>query len=201
MGGAPAKADVRARAESKVKGVAFRTVDRCFRDLCGERTHEEALEIMTRPVAEAYQRGTLLPASWYPVAWYRDVFRAYRAATGMGPELPRRIGALAVGHDMQGVHKRFVAWLTSPQTLLSLSQRFFSTYYDTGRLEIVSSRSGFAHLRALGCAGWDHNMWSELAGSSAALLGAAGARHVRIYGVSGGQDGDDHHELEAHWAA
>jgi len=155
---------------------------------------------MAAPVAEAYREGTLLPASWYPISWYREVFKAYRIATSMGTELPRRIGALAVQHDMQGVHKRLVAWLASPQTLLSLSQRVFNTYYDTGRIEVVSSRSGFVHIRAVGCVGWDHNMWSELAGSSAALLTAAGARHVRVYGISGGQDGDESHELEGHWS-
>lgn len=201
MGTSASKAEPRAPGEARVKGVAFRTVARCFRELCGDRAHEEALSIMSRPVADAHREGTLLPASWYPISWYRDVFRSYRAATAMGPELPRRIGALAVQHDMQGVHKRLVAWLTTPQTLLSLSQRVFNTYYDTGRIEIVASRGGFAHIRAVGCAGWDHNLWNELAGSSGALLAAAGARHVRIYGISGGQDGDEHHELEAHWAA
>jgi hypothetical protein len=200
VGAYGSKLDPRGPVEPKVKGVAFRTIDRCFRELCGERVHAEALGMMPPQVAEAYRQGTLLPASWYPISWYRDVFKAYRWATSMGPELPRRIGALAVQHDMQGVHKRFVAWVASPQTLLSLSQRVFKTYYDTGQLEVIAARSGFAHVRATGCAGWDLNMWNELVGSSGALLAAAGARHVRVYGMAGGQDGDDHHEIEAHWA-
>jgi hypothetical protein len=185
--------------EPRVKGVAFRTIDRCFLELFGLPAHERAATLMTREVSEAYRYGTLLPASWYPISWYRDVFRAFRAATGAGPELPRRIGGLAVQHDMRGAHKRFVAWLTSPQVLLSLSQRVFSTYYDTGTIEIVDARAGFVRMRALGCIGWDLNMWSELSGSSQSLLEAAGARHVRIRGISGGQDGDARHELEAHW--
>lgn len=185
--------------EPKVKGVAFRTVAHCFLELSGAPAHERAVTLLTKEVAEAYRYGTLLPASWYPISWYREVFRAFRAATGAGPELPRRIGALAVQHDMRGAHKRFVAWFTSPQTLLSLSQRVFNTYYDTGRVEIVEARAGFVRMRATGCIGWDLNMWSELAGSSQALLEVAGARHVRVHGVSGGQDGDQQHELEAHW--
>jgi hypothetical protein len=183
-----------------VKGVAFRTIDQCFLELAGPNAHGEARVLLPPPIAEAFRYGTVLPASWYPISWYREVFRAFRSVTGAGPELPRRIGKLAVQHDMKGVHKRFVAWLTTPQTLLGLSQRVFNTYYDTGRLEVVESRTGFARLRASGCVGWDLNMWSELAGSSESLLEAAGARHVRLRAVSGGEEGDDHYEIEAHWA-
>jgi hypothetical protein len=180
--------------------VAFRTIDQCFTELCGADARAAAHGVMLAEVARAYREGTVLAASWYPIAWYREVFRAYRRATGLGPELPRRIGRLAVQHDMKGVHKRFVAWLTSPHTLLSLSQRVFNTYYDTGSLAIVESQSGYVRMKATGCIGWDHNMWSELAGSSESLLEAAGATRVRVYGLSGGQDGDDSHELEAKWS-
>lgn len=202
MGRAPLKIDPTAgRREPQVKGVAFRTIDRCFEELYGKVAHEHAHAAMTREVADAYHYGTLLPASWYPISWYRDVFRAFRTVTGAGFDLPRRIGALAVQYDMQGAHKRLVAWLASPQTLLSLSQRVFNTYYDTGKVEIIESRVGYVRMRAHGCIGWDQNMWSELAGSSQALLEAAGARQVRVRGISGGHDGDKDHELEAHWLA
>lgn len=186
--------------EPRVKGLAFRTVELCFVELCGAPAREKAMELMDRQVAEAYRYGTLLSASWYPVSWYREVFRALRAATGAGPDLARRIGGLAVEHDMRGAHKRLLAWLSTPQTLLRLSQRVFNTYYDTGHLEVVASEESFVRVRAGGCVGWDANMWSELAGSCEALLTAAGARHVRVRGVGGGRDGDDHHELEARWA-
>jgi hypothetical protein len=189
----------RSAPEPRVKGVAFRTIDRCFLELFGAAAHVKAHGLMQRDVCEAYRYGTLLPASWYPISWYRDIFGAFRGATGLGPELPRRIGALAVRHDMSGVHKRLLAWLTSPETLLGLSQRVFNTYYDTGKVEILESRSGFVRMRASKCTGWDLNMWSELAGSSHALLEVAGARQVRVRGVFGGHDGDDQHTLEATW--
>jgi hypothetical protein len=184
-----------------VKGIAFRTIEHCFVQLCGSAAHERSRAAMTPQVADAYHYGTLLPASWYPISWYRDVFRAFRAAANAGPDLPRRIGALAVRHDMRGAHKRLLAWLTSPQTLLSLSQRVFNTYYDTGKLEIIESRPGYVHMHARGCLGWDQNMWSELAGSSQALLEVAGARQVRLRSLSGGRDGDAECELDAHWAS
>ncbi len=185
----------------RVKGVAFRTIDGCFVELCGAVARDRSRAIMTPALAEAYRHGTLLPASWYPISWYREVFRSFRAATSSGPDLPRRIGALAVRHDMRGAHKRFVAWLVSPSAMLALSQRLFSTYYDTGRLVLVESRRGFASMRAMDCVGWDHNMWSELTGSSQALLEESGAKHVRLHSIAGGRDGDAHHDFEAHWTS
>lgn len=189
----------RPRAEPRVKGVAFRTIDSCFIELCGTGAHARAHGLMTSEVAQAYRYGTVLAASWYPISWYRDVLAAFRSAVNAGPELPRRIGRLAVQHDMKGAHKRLIAWLASPQTLLSLSQRVFSNYYDTGSVQIVESRNGFVRMRSSGCVDWDINMWSELAGSSEALLEIAGARQVQVRWLSGSREGDQDHEFEAHW--
>ncbi len=84
--------------------------------------------------------------------------------------------------------------------MLALSQRVFNNYYDTGRFEILESKRGFVRAQATRCAGWDENMWTELAGSSEALLEIAGAKHVRLRIANGGRDGDEGAELEAHWA-
>jgi len=182
-----------------VKGVAFRTIDGCFAELCGAEAHARARALMLGEVAQAFRYGTVLAASWYPISWYRDVLAAFRKAVNAGPELPRRIAKLAVQHDVKSAHKRLMAWLVSPQTLLSLSQRVFNNYYDTGSVQIVESRSGFVRMRASGCAGWDANMWSELAGSSEALLEIAGARQAHVRWLTGHLGPTADHEFEGHW--
>jgi hypothetical protein len=156
---------------------------------------------MGSEVAQAYRYGTVLAASWYPISWYRDVLAAFRSAVNAGPELPKRIGRLAAQHDMKGAHKRLIAWLASPQTLLALSQRVFSNYYDTGSVHISETREGFVRMRAQGCIDWDVNMWSELVGSSEALLEIAGARHVQVRWLSSSREHSSDHEFEAHWVA
>ena len=195
----PGPRPARPEATPRVKGIAFRTIDSCFIELCGSAARERAHALLSSEVAQAYRYGTVLAASWYPISWYREVLSAFRSAVNAGPELPRKIGRLAAQHDMKGAHKRLIAWLTSPQTLLNLSQRVFSSYYDTGSLEIVESRSGFVRVRATGCIDWDVNMWSELAGSSEAMLEIAGAHHAQVRWLSGGREGDAEHEFEAHW--
>ena len=186
--------------EPKVKGVAFRTVELCFRELFGDEAHGRARILMPEALANAYAYGSLMAASWYPVEWYRDAFAAFRRATGKGPELAREVGRLAARHDMRGVHKQILAKLISPQVLLGMSQRVFNTYYDTGTIQSEESRRGYARVRCGGCSGWDENMWSELVGSCESLLEIAGAKHVRSHIIEGGGNGDAGIVLEARWA-
>jgi hypothetical protein len=183
-----------------VKGLAFRTIDRCYTELRGPGARDAARNAMPIELCDAFRYGTILAASWYPIDWYRQTLTAFRLASGDGPELARDIGKLAARHDMAAVYKQVFAKLVSPQALLAMSQRMFNTYYDTGRFEIVESRKGFVHARCRNCLGWDQNMWMELLGSCEALLEIAGAGSVRLRLLAGGTDGESHAELEARWA-
>jgi hypothetical protein len=185
--------------EAQVKGVAFRTIDLCFERLRGQNAHRRSRELMAPELADAFRYHTLLAASWYPISWYKDAFRAFRAASGDGPELAREVGKLAARHDMSGVHKQILAKLISPQALLDMSQRVFNTYYDTGRFEIVVSEPGHVQARCANCIGWDHNMWMELAGSCESLLEIAGAHNVELKVVAGGVEGTAQASFEARW--
>jgi hypothetical protein len=148
---------------------------------------------------EAYRSGLILSASWYPIAWYRDAFRAFRAASSDGIEISRQIGRLTVQHDMRSVYKQLFLKLVSPQLLLSFSARLFNTYYDTGSLTIVESRRGYSLARLQGCVGFDSNMWTEIIGASGSMLEVAGAKEVRMHMRSGGRDGEETMDMEAHW--
>jgi hypothetical protein len=187
------------KTEPRVKGVAFRTIDLCFSELRGAAIRDQAHALMQPEVASAYSDGLLLAASWYPISWYRETFRAFRTATGESPELARTIGKRAVIHDMKGVHKQLLAKFLSPQMLLEMGQRVFKTYYDTGQLHVLESRKGFAKIRLTGCVGWDTNMWFEMSGSCEAQLELAGAHHVRMRTLSGGGELDTAAEFEARW--
>jgi hypothetical protein len=186
-------------AAAKVKGIAFRTVELCFTERYGSAARERANEQLPVELAQNFRLHLILATSWYPIDDYKDCLRAFRAAAGGGAEVAREIGRLAARHDMAQVHKQLLAKLISPGALLALSQRVFNNYYDTGRFEILESQRGFVRAQATGCAGWDENMWTELAGSSESLLEIAGAKHVRLRVANGGRDGDEGVELEARW--
>jgi hypothetical protein len=184
-----------ASSEPRVKGVALRTVDLCFRELRSPEQYQHALSLMDPELARTC-RTLILATTWYPISWYRDAFRAYRAATGEGTELLRLIGKACVRHDMQAVHKQVMLKIISPQVLLSMSQRVFGAYYDHGSLNVVEATKGYARVECSGCVGWDENMWAELAGSSEMQLELAGAKHIRVRLA---RKGEANAEIEAHW--
>lgn len=185
--------------EPRVKGIAFRSIEASYADLRGDKARDQARKLMGSELRNLYNSGLILASSWYPISWYRDTFHAFRIATGEGLELTRQIGYEACKRDMQSVHKMVFAKLVSPQIMLRLSARLFNSYYDTGSYEVLDSRKHFVRVRFSGCFGWNHDMWTEMFGSSLCFLELSGAKSVRLRTISGGRDGDTEMRLEAHW--
>jgi hypothetical protein len=182
----------------QVKGIAFRSVLRALEQLRGAPTVEAAVALLPPDLASAIRYGTLIAASWYPIEWYRELFRAIIRTAGNSDTVVRDIGREAARLDMTGIY-RAAFKLLSPQALFGLSARLFSNYYDTGSVNIVESRKGYAHARWTNCEGFDRNLWLEVVAASEMYLELAGATQVRIHIVSGGGQTDDHAEVQAHW--
>jgi hypothetical protein len=187
-------------AEPRVKGVSFRTVQAVFAELRGKEMLERALDLMKPELSDAYRKNTMLAASWYPISWYRDALASCRRAAHEGPELMRAIGYRSMMLDMGSVYKQLVARFLSPQLLLGFSGRLFNTYYDTGKFEVIDAHKGSVTVRASECVGWDQNMWTEIAGSSVAMLELSRAKDVRLRVLAGGKDGDTSLEMVAYWS-
>jgi len=185
--------------DPKVKGNAFRTIEHCFVEIHGTEARDAALKLMSEPLRRSYAEKLILASNWYPIAWYRETFAAFRESQRAGTELPREIGRRGVRRDMSSVYKQILLKMVSPQALLGLSQRLFKSYFDTGEMHIRESRSRFVQAAWTGCEGWDENLWAELAGSCEVLLELAGAKHVRLRVTRGGRTGDAECEMDAHW--
>jgi serine/threonine-protein kinase len=202
QGGAPAS--VRAAVllgtkEPRVKGVNLRTLDICFERLRGQSLRDAAHDRMPLELSGAFRYHTLLASCWYPMAWYRAMLRAICTVTEEGPELARALGRVTARHDLSGVYKQILARLLSPEALLAMSQRVFSTYYDTGRCEILDSRSGFAEVRCDACDGWDHNVWMKFAGACESMVQMAGGANPQMRVMAGGRDGDSSFHFAISW--
>lgn len=185
--------------ESRVKGVAFRSVYTSLGKLRGEAAQRATLAAASEELRQGFVYGAIVAGGWYSVELYKDLFRTLRSATGEGKELVHEIGRQCTRDDMSGVYS-VLAKLISPQSLLSLSQRVFSNYYSVGKVEVLESRAGYSRARWSECRGFDENMWLEIMGSCEQLLEIGGANHVRIRVVAGGADGSDHMEAAAHWS-
>jgi hypothetical protein len=185
-------------AGPRAKGVNFRTFLKVLRRLRGERIVEATLDDTIPELARNYRSGLVFSGNWYPIAWYADLHRAARKATGAGLELAQAIGFESVKDDLSGIYRIFLL-VVSPEFVLSKAPLLFNTYYDTGTMEVYESGRGHARARFSGCTGFDANLWADVTGSCRAALEAAGAREVTATIRAGGGDGDDHLDLEARW--
>lgn len=187
------------RGSANVKGVAFRSAMDAYRELSGPEQSAGALQRMSPAVRNALIYGQIIASGWYDIEWYKDMLRAIVEQSGGRQAVVERIGVLANQRDMRGIYS-LLAKLLSPQTLFAGSAKLFSTYYDTGAVKLLEVREGFAHALWEGCESFDKNMWIEIRGSCMSILEQAGARHVRLHVVAGGEDGDAFMEAHGYWS-
>ena len=180
----------------KVKGITLRSAAQAFQ-LVRENHYAAAIDAMPQPLANGLRYGTIAASHWYPLEWYRDLHAAFTSVTKEGERVIREVERQAARADMTGVY-RIAFKLLSPQTLISLSSRLFSRYYDTGRVETLESREGYVRLRWTGCSGFNRSIWVGIFASCEELLELAGAKNVRVHVLEGAQH-DDFAEAEAFW--
>jgi hypothetical protein len=183
----------------RVKGVAFRSVFASLGKLRGKAAQQAVLARCSEELKNGFTYGAIVSGGWYPIDWYKQLFRSIRSSTGEGKELVHEIGRQCTRDDMSGVYS-MLAKLISPQSLFSLSQRVFSNYYSVGKVQVLESRSGYTHARWTDCHQFDENMWTEILGSCVQLLEIGGAQNVRARILVGGQDGSDGMDAAAHWS-
>ncbi len=177
------------RAELKVKGQSFHAVVRAFAELRSDAFGREVVAAMQGDGGIALRDGSLLPANFYPVAWYRDLFRTACELAPDALDLARDAGRVSGERDLNGIYKWVVRAL-STEMLIRQSPRLFHIVYQGGGVEVVELRSGFARIRYYDCHGFDRNVWQDAVGGASAVFTATGARKLVMRVEEGGRDGD-----------
>jgi len=127
----------------------------------------------------ATDRKVITSVAWIPMEYYFDAVTWLTRRQHQGPR-----GALALGHEMAsrdiGAFFRFVLGFTTPATIVSLSGRFWKSYFSQSTLRVTDAteRGCLAHVE-----GWplaDEVSAYELAGSLIAWMEASRAKDVRI---------------------
>jgi hypothetical protein len=181
-----------------VKGVAFHTVLQQLRALRGPEVERATIDLLEPALKTALDDGSLLPNGWYPIAWYRDLWRAIDLTSHEGPPFIWRMGYASLMADISGIY-RPVLRLLSPGTMTELGARYFNRIYDTGKMRVISADDHHVTARFEGCAGFDRCMWLEVLGSIEAFVELTGKEGINVHLVSGGGDADDFAEVVARW--
>ncbi len=185
--------------ELLVKGQNFHSVLWALVEMRGQAFRDAVVENMQGDAGEALRYGTLLPSNLYPIAWYRELFRAVLEQTPQEPNFAREVGKVSAGRDVRGVY-RIIFRALKTELLIKQSPRLFRLFYDGGQVDVQEVKSGFARVRYSECRGFDRNLWLDLVGGSESVLLASGAKELRIRIEAGGGDGQDHMQATVTWA-
>jgi hypothetical protein len=185
--------------ELQVKGQNFHSVLWALVEMRGQPFRDKVVRSMTTEGGEALRYGTLLSSNLYPIAWYRELFRAVLEHVPEAPNFAREVGKVSAGRDVRGVY-RIIFRALSTELLIKQSARLFRLFYDGGQIDLQEVRSGFARVRYSECYGFDRNLWLDLLGGSESILQASGAKDVRFRIEAGGADGHDYMQATVTWA-
>jgi hypothetical protein len=185
--------------ELLVKGQSFHSVLWALAEMRGPAFRDSVLSRVGGEAGEALRYGTLLSSNLYPVAWYRELFRAVLEQTPEAPNFAREVGKVSAGRDVRGVY-RIVFRALSTEIMIKQSPRLFRLFYEGGQVDVQEVKSGFARVRYAECRGFDRNLWLDLLGGSESILLASGAKEFRVRIEAGGGDGQDHMQATVTWA-
>ncbi len=185
--------------EMSAKGISFRSFFSALERVRGDEIVTRTIEHLPDEVQEAVMPGHLGKNDWHPIAWYRELHRAARAATNEGPELSRLIGYESVREDFNGPLGA-PAFVLSPEAVIRRGPRIFRTYYRPGRMYLLESSAGSFRAHWNGCVGFDLNVWQDVMGGCEAVLRVCGARSVELTVLSGAGENDSRSVIVALWS-
>jgi hypothetical protein len=185
--------------ELRVKGQNFHSVLWALGEMRGQVFRDAVLAGVGSEAGEALRYGTLLSSNLYPIAWYRELFRAVLGQTPAEPNFAREVGKVSAGRDVRGVY-RIIFRALSTEIMIKQSPRLFRLFYEGGQVDVQDVKSGFARVRYAECFGFDRNLWLDLLGGSESILLASGAKDLRIRVEAGGGDGQEHMQASVVWA-
>lgn len=180
-----------------LKGLAFHSVMGVLAELKGAEFRRQIEERLDGELGQAWAHGELLPSGFYPMAWYRELFRVIQRLDP-DPELVPRIGRASIEADLNRFHRLIMKRL-SPKTLMMVATRLFDRYFERGSLEVVESSPGRLRVRWQGCEGFDDAMWIEHMAGAEHLVRLSGAEDISFRVIAGGRGESTTAEVVTTW--
>jgi hypothetical protein len=183
--------------EIQAKGLTFVSVLSAIDDLRGREFRDQVIAAMPEESGTALRYGSVIASGWYPIRWYRELFKAALEIADK-PDFAREIGRASVRREIKGVH-RLLFKVLSVETLQKQGSRFFKAYFQPTDIKNERLGPGLGRTLFLRCTGFDRNLWQEQLGCCEELLAQSGVQLPRVRVLAGGTDRDDYMEMETRW--
>jgi hypothetical protein len=182
------------------RGAIFHTFFEVLTRVKGAETYERLLaQLGEHPVVQAHKYGGIIKGGWYPLDWYRALHEAAWQIT-RDEQLPYVIGRDSTYDDLTKGFFRFIFPMISGETMIGLSARFFSKYYEQGNMQVKVIAEGHLEASWDGCTGFDRRIWQDVFGGCDGALRAKLAKEVDIKLRNGGRDGFASAKIDARWS-
>ncbi len=148
-----------------------------------------------RELSACLKAGGPMAATWYPIAWHREILGLIAAQGGTAQlrEVIRRATRGSVGK----IH-RVVVRVLSPDVLISRSSSIFSSFFE-GTFTAQPQGNGRTELSWKGCRGFDRNCWLAQIHTVEEMVAMSRSTIVRRTVTRGGGDRDAVWALELVW--
>jgi hypothetical protein len=168
----------RGGAIPKVKGTALVATERFLRERYGDEGLKRVLAALGAEDRGAIETG-LLVSTWYPMELLLRLMRTAKEQLAPADlDFFRNLGRASAEYGLTTVYRIFFK-IGSPQFILSKSSRMFSSYYDTGDMQVVSIGPGHAIVELVGFEGGSTEYCERIHGWMGRTMELSGARNLR----------------------
>lgn len=135
---------------ARVKGTAVKASIAFLKDRTDAETFEALLGHLA-PENRNILAQPILQSSWYELSLLLDVMAAAegRIALTPGRSLAWEMGRFSAEFGLKTIYKVFFK-VADPGFIIRKSSQVFSTYYDSGRMEVIASEERAATMRITG---------------------------------------------------
>lgn len=148
-------------------------------DAEGPGVADEWRATLPETVRAATERRSITSVAWIPFEFYFHGVGWLAQRRGKGARGAMEIGHLTASRDI-GAFFRFVLAFASPSTVVSLSGRFWKSYFDRSTLNVVSSTPTSCVVEIRDWPLGDEASVHEMAGSLVAWMEAGRAKNMRL---------------------
>ncbi len=179
--------DARHPRETRIRGVAARSLLHAMTSTFGEDTTEQIVAATTGEAASLWQSRDIAASAWYPISWIREIYRATAACTGQGPDAIRALRRAAVRLDARGIFK-FLLRFSTPAMLAPAAKTVGDLYLEGPTLTAKLVAPDTIRFWFENTIGYDELLWADHLGGTEAVIEASGGRNATAVSLESSAD-------------
>lgn len=182
--------------EIRVKGASITGWLQAVDTLYEARSQDAVIAAADPELREAWAKGAIIRAVWYPIRWIRELYAATKIVLPREAALPTKLGRETTRVDMEGPLLRWLMQLAGPDLIARYAARALAGYFQ-GVVLTFERTPGQLSFRLREMYGMNRPQWEELLGGMAYILQVSARATVRSAIVDGGEGATA--ELSLRW--